>query len=77
MTEIGAWPVQRQSGWPVDHGDNLGARGVWGKSTMFEEAAAMPLIVAGRSRMPESGPYGSVRGVSGNGHLYRDQHPPT
>jgi hypothetical protein len=24
--------------------------------------------------MPESGPYGSVRGVSGNGHLYRDQH---
>ncbi len=30
-----------------DHGDNLGARGVWGKSTMFEEAAAVPLILAG------------------------------
>lgn len=30
-----------------DHGDNLGARGMWGKSTMFEEAAGVPLIVAG------------------------------
>ena len=30
-----------------DHGDNLGARGMWGKSTMFEESAGIPLIVAG------------------------------
>ena len=30
-----------------DHGDNLGARGVWGKSTMYEESAAIPLVVAG------------------------------
>lgn len=30
-----------------DHGDNLGARGVWGKSTMYEESAGCPLIVAG------------------------------
>jgi choline-sulfatase len=30
-----------------DHGDNLGARGMWGKSTMFEEAAGVPLIIAG------------------------------
>lgn len=30
-----------------DHGDNLGTRGMWGKSTMFEEAAAVPLILAG------------------------------
>ncbi|MFN0164750.1 MAG: sulfatase-like hydrolase/transferase [Burkholderiales bacterium] len=30
-----------------DHGDNLGTRGLWGKSTMFEESAGIPLIVAG------------------------------
>lgn len=30
-----------------DHGDNLGARGLWGKSNMYEEAVSVPLIVAG------------------------------
>ena len=30
-----------------DHGDNLGARGLWGKSTMYEEVAGVPLIVSG------------------------------
>ncbi|CAB3828627.1 sulfatase-like hydrolase/transferase [Achromobacter sp. CF-sbj1-Ac2-l] len=30
-----------------DHGDNLGARGLWGKSTMFEETSGVPLIMAG------------------------------
>lgn len=30
-----------------DHGDNAGARGLWGKSTMYEEAAGVPLILAG------------------------------
>ncbi len=29
-----------------DHGDNLGARGVWGKSTMYEEAVGVPLLIA-------------------------------
>jgi choline-sulfatase len=30
-----------------DHGDNLGARGLWGKSTMYEESAGIPMIMAG------------------------------
>ncbi len=31
-----------------DHGDNLGARGLWGKSTMFEESTGIPMIAAGQ-----------------------------
>ena len=34
--------------------------------------AALPSNTRGRSRMPELGTYGSVRGVPGNGHPYRD-----
>ena len=30
-----------------DHGDNLGCRGLWGKSVMYEESAAIPMIAAG------------------------------
>ena len=30
-----------------DHGDNVGARGMWGKSNMYEEAVGIPLIIAG------------------------------
>jgi choline-sulfatase len=31
----------------TDHGDNLGTRGLWGKSTMYEESAGIPMIMAG------------------------------
>lgn len=31
-----------------DHGDNLGARGLWGKSTFYEESVGVPLVVAGQ-----------------------------
>ena len=30
-----------------DHGDNLGNRGMWGKSVMYEDSVAVPLIMSG------------------------------
>lgn len=30
-----------------DHGDNLGARGLWGKQVLYEEASKVPMILAG------------------------------
>ena len=30
-----------------DHGDNVGARGMWGKSTFYEESVSIPMIMAG------------------------------
>ena len=30
-----------------DHGDNLGARRIWGKGTMHEESAGIPMILSG------------------------------
>ncbi len=30
-----------------DHGENLGSRGIWGKSVLYEEACAVPMIMAG------------------------------
>jgi len=30
-----------------DHGDNLGTRGLWGKSTLYQESVCVPMIVAG------------------------------
>lgn len=35
-----------------DHGDNVGARGLWGKSNMYEESVAVPMIVAGAGIEP-------------------------
>lgn len=31
----------------ADHGENLGTRRLWGKSNMYEEAAAIPMIISG------------------------------
>lgn len=42
-----------------DHGDNLGARGLWNKSTLYRESTGIPMIVAGPS-VPE----GQVRRTS-------------
>ncbi|MCB1492847.1 MAG: sulfatase-like hydrolase/transferase [Rhodobiaceae bacterium] len=30
-----------------DHGDNLGSRGLWGKSVMYEDSVAIPMVMAG------------------------------
>jgi choline-sulfatase len=38
-----------------DHGDAVGHRGLWGKSTMYEEVLGVPMIVAG-----DSIPHGKV-----------------
>jgi choline-sulfatase len=35
-----------------DHGDNAGARGLWGKSNMYEESVAVPLMIAGPGIAP-------------------------
>ena len=30
-----------------DHGDNIGARGLWGKSNLYQESVSIPLILSG------------------------------
>ena len=35
-----------------DHGDNLGTRGLWGKSTLYQESVCVPMIAAGPGLAP-------------------------
>ena len=35
-----------------DHGDNTGARGLWGKSTMYAESVGVPMILSGPNVTP-------------------------
>lgn len=35
-----------------DHGDNVGARGLWGKSNLYQESVSVPLIMAGPGVAP-------------------------
>lgn len=35
-----------------DHGDNLGSRGLWGKSTLYQESVRVPMIVRGPTLAP-------------------------
>lgn len=35
-----------------DHGDNVGARGLWGKSTLYQESTGIPMILAGPDVQP-------------------------
>ena len=67
-----------------DHGDNMGARGIWGKSTMHEESAGIPLVMAGPD-VPTgrtiSTPvslidiYSTVLDITGVGHNPNDDNP--
>lgn len=35
-----------------DHGDNLGKRGLWGKSTLYQESVGVPMVVVGPGVAP-------------------------
>lgn len=41
------WSENTRIVYTSDHGDNVGTRGLWGKSTMYEESVGVPLIVKG------------------------------
>lgn len=70
-----------------DHGDNLGSRGLWGKSTMYEEIAGVPLICVGQE-FPKGAVVGTpashvdvfptVLNIQGEPFLqHKDTHPGT
>jgi len=43
----GGWSDNTRVVYTSDHGDNLGTRGLWGKSTMYEESVGVPLVLSG------------------------------
>ncbi len=36
-----------------DHGDNVGARGLWGKSNLYQESVSVPLVMSGPGIKPD------------------------
>src|SRR5215471_14818308 len=61
-------PGSGSSGWPT-----TGSRDR--ESSTRGQRGALPSDTRGGSRMPELGPYGSVRGARGNSRPYRDRDP--
>src|SRR3989442_3675477 len=60
--------VQQARAVPAQHG----AAASQGLKGVRKVASALPLPIQGKSRMRQSRSYGSVRGVRGNSHPYRD-----
>src|SRR5271169_6095511 len=58
-------PGSGSSGWPTTGSRNR-------ESFIRGQRGASPLDTRGGSRMPELGPYGSVRGARGNSRPYRE-----
>src|SRR6266705_4951379 len=62
--------VQQARAVPAQHGA-AASQGLKGVRTVAK-SSALPLPIQGKSRMRQSRSYGSVRGVRGNSHPYRD-----
>ena len=43
-----------------DHGDAVGKRGLWGKSTLYEETVGVPLILTGPANVTQTAPAGTT-----------------
>src|SRR6202022_3973449 len=63
-------PGSGSSGWQTTGSRNR-------ESFIRGQRVASPLDTQGGSRMPELGPYGSVRGARGNSRPYRESDRPT